>query len=150
MGSWPFIIGQSLFLLAWIAVNAIAGRSLVWDVYPFILLNLMLSFQAAYSAPFIMMSQNRQALKDRVMAENDYSINQSAAVAINEALDHLEAQDRVMLRQHEEMLARLDVILSEQRQDAATVQVSVDRAAGGPALAAAGADRSTRTPGAPE
>jgi uncharacterized membrane protein len=83
----------------------------VWDVYPFILLNLMLSFQAAYSAPFIMMSQNRQALKDRVMSENDYAINQSAAAAINEALDHLEAQDLLMMKQHEEMLGRLEEIL---------------------------------------
>jgi uncharacterized membrane protein len=128
LGSWPFIIGPSLFLMAWIAVNAVAGRSLIWDVYPFILLKLMLSFQAAYSAPFIMMSQNRQALKDRVMSENDYAINQSAAAAINEALDPLEAQDRVMLQQHEEMLARMSELLALQRH---TVVAHTGRRNGG-------------------
>jgi uncharacterized membrane protein len=116
MGSWPFIIGQSLVLMTWIAANALAGRSLAWDVYPFILLNLMLSFQAAYSAPFIMMSQNRQALKDRVMSENDYAVNKSAATAINEALDHLEAQDVLMMKQHDEMLGLLQQLREAQAQ----------------------------------
>lgn len=127
MGSWPFIIGQSLFLMAWIAANALAGRSLVWDVYPFILLNLMLSFQAAYSAPFIMMSQNRQALKDRVMSENDYAINKSAAAAINEALDHLESQDVLMVKQHEEMLSRLREILELRTESHAPASRAIDK-----------------------
>ncbi len=59
MGSWKFIIIQSVILLAWIALNITAYIE-HWDPYPFILLNLALSFQAAYAAPFIMMSQNRQ------------------------------------------------------------------------------------------
>jgi len=64
MGSWPFIITQSTILAGWIVLNVLAIIH-HWDPYPFILLNLMLSFQAAYAAPFIMMSQNRQASKDR-------------------------------------------------------------------------------------
>ena len=58
VGSWRFIIIQTTLLLAWIALNVVAYVQ-HWDPYPFILLNLVLSFQAAYTAPIIMMSQNR-------------------------------------------------------------------------------------------
>ncbi|HKV02511.1 MAG TPA: DUF1003 domain-containing protein, partial [Ktedonobacteraceae bacterium] len=71
MGSWRFIIVQSCILAAWVVLNSIAWIK-HWDNYPFILLNLALSFEAAYAAPIIMMSQNRQAAKDRLMAESDY------------------------------------------------------------------------------
>src|SRR6266516_4571415 len=75
MGSWPFIIVQSILLACWIALNVTELIWRTWDPYPFILLNLMLSFQAAYAAPFIMMSQNRQQDVDRKCAEDDYQIN---------------------------------------------------------------------------
>src|SRR5438477_12651896 len=68
MGSWRFIIIQSVILLIWIVLNLTAYVE-QWDPYPFILLNLALSFQAAYAAPFIMMSQNRQQDIDRKAAE---------------------------------------------------------------------------------
>jgi uncharacterized membrane protein len=64
MGSWRFIIIQSVIVAAWIALNLFAVV-LRWDPYPFILLNLLFSTQAAYAAPIIMMSQNRAAAKDR-------------------------------------------------------------------------------------
>jgi len=111
MGSWKFIVIQSLVLSGWIALNAIA---LVrhWDPYPFILLNLALSFQAAYAAPIIMMSQNRQADKDRLMAEHDYQINTKAEQEVKSIMQHLEQQDEVMIdilrrleAQHEALLA---------------------------------------------
>ena len=73
IGSWPLIIVQSVILLVWIVMNTIAWRQ-HWDPYPFILLNLFLSFQAAYAAPIIMMSQNRQNAKDREKAEADYAV----------------------------------------------------------------------------
>jgi uncharacterized membrane protein len=63
MGSWTFIIAQSIFVGAWIILNLVALLR-HWDAYPFILLNLLFSTQAAYAAPIIMMSQNRQAQKD--------------------------------------------------------------------------------------
>jgi uncharacterized membrane protein len=81
MGSWPFIIGQSVILLIWIVLNVTAFIQ-KWDPYPFILLNLALSFQAAYAAPFIMMSQNRQQDVDRREAESDYQINIKAELEI--------------------------------------------------------------------
>ena len=71
MGSWRFIIIQSTILLLWIGLNVTADVER-WDPYPFILLNLALSFQAAYAAPFIMMSQNRQQDVDRKEAAGNY------------------------------------------------------------------------------
>jgi uncharacterized membrane protein len=81
MGSWRFIIIQSIILLVWIALNVTAYVQ-QWDPYPFILLNLALSFQAAYAAPFIMMSQNRQQDIDRKSAENDFQVNIKAELEI--------------------------------------------------------------------
>ena len=81
MGSWNFIIIQSLILIVWIILNVTAYVE-HWDPYPFILLNLALSFQAAYAAPFIMMSQNRQAAIDRAAAQTDYRINAKAELEI--------------------------------------------------------------------
>ena len=81
MGSWRFIIIQSGILLFWIAANITAWIN-HWDPYPFILLNLALSFQAAYAAPFIMMSQNRQQDIDRLAAKSDYDINIKAELEI--------------------------------------------------------------------
>jgi uncharacterized membrane protein len=83
MGSWRFIIIQSVILAAWVCVN-VTGWIRQWDPYPFILLNLMLSFQAAYAAPIIMMSQNRQAAKDRIEAEHDYEVNLKAELEIED------------------------------------------------------------------
>src|SRR5260370_24434924 len=72
MGSWPFIIIQSSILSVWVILNAAELIFRPFDPYPFILLNLALSFQAAYAAPIIMMSQNRQSDKDRIAADHDY------------------------------------------------------------------------------
>jgi uncharacterized membrane protein len=76
-GSWRFIIIQTGIVAVWIAVNLIAVIYR-WDPYPFILLNLLFSTQAAYAAPLILLSQNRQADTDRVKAEHDYRVNQLA------------------------------------------------------------------------
>jgi uncharacterized membrane protein len=81
MGSWPFIIVQTVLLLIWMFLNVTAYVE-QWDPYPFILLNLALSFQAAYAAPFIMMSQNRQAAIDRAAAAADYGVNAKAELEI--------------------------------------------------------------------
>jgi uncharacterized membrane protein len=83
MGSWSFIIVQSAILAGWIVLNVIAWTN-HWDPYPFILLNLALSFQAAYAAPFIMISQNRQAERDRRQAEEDYRTNVEAEQRIED------------------------------------------------------------------
>lgn len=81
VGSWKFIIIQSVLLVLWMAANVIAWQ-MKWDPYPFILLNLVLSFQAAFTAPIIMMSQNRQAEIDRLDQQGDYEVNRKAELEI--------------------------------------------------------------------
>jgi len=95
VGSWRFIISQSVLLTVWVILNVTAYLQ-HWDPYPFILMNLLLSTQAAYTAPMIMMSQNRQAIRDRLEAHNDYLINQKAEVEIRAMMNHLVAQDRAL------------------------------------------------------
>ncbi len=95
MGSWKFIITQSLILMVWIILNITAWMQ-HWDPYPFILLNLALSFQAAYAAPFIMMSQNRQAAIDRRDAKTDYDVNIKAELEIellHEKIDKMREEE---------------------------------------------------------
>lgn len=95
LGSWTFIVIQTAILALWISANLL-GATRSWDPYPFILLNLALSFQAAYSAPVLMMSQNRQQEIDRRAAENDYRINVKAELEIellHEKIDQLRAQE---------------------------------------------------------
>jgi uncharacterized membrane protein len=81
MGSWSFIIIQTILVILWMGLNLI-GWVYHWDVYPFILLNLVFSTQAAYAAPIIMMSQNRQNDRDRVQAQADYQTNIDAKLEI--------------------------------------------------------------------
>ena len=81
MGSWSFIIIQTILVVLWMALNMI-GYIYHWDVYPFILLNLVFSTQAAYAAPIIMMSQNRQNDRDRIQAQADYQTNIDAKLEI--------------------------------------------------------------------
>ena len=109
MGSWRFIIIQTTILLAWIALNVTAWIQ-HWDPYPFILLNLALSFQAAYAAPFIMMSQNRQQDVDRQHAAADYKINIKAELEIellHQKLDELREKEVVALTEAVRSLAEL-------------------------------------------
>ncbi|HEY4328027.1 MAG TPA: DUF1003 domain-containing protein [Mucilaginibacter sp.] len=88
MGSWRFIIIQTLIVILWMTLNVI-GFVYHWDVYPYILLNLLFSTQAAYAAPIIMMAQNRQSERDRAQAEADYKTNCEAKKEIEELLQKL-------------------------------------------------------------
>jgi uncharacterized membrane protein len=116
MGAWRFIIIQSTILLIWVALNVTAFVQ-HWDPYPFILLNLALSFQAAYAAPFIMMSQNRQQNIDRKEAANDYSVNIKAELEIellHQKIDQLRETEVLALTQAVE---RLTALLSKFEDD---------------------------------
>ena len=96
-GSWPFIILFSVVMTIWMSINVL--RLAKFDPYPFILLNLALSSVAALQAPIIMMSQNRQSSKDKLLAENDYQVNLKAEMEI-----------AALLRGQSELLARLAVV----------------------------------------
>ncbi|MCB9177364.1 MAG: DUF1003 domain-containing protein [Caldilineae bacterium] len=122
-GSWAFILGFSGILAAWVLINA---RLLAkpFDPFPFILLNLILSTLAALQAPIIMMSQNRQAAKDRLQADHDYEINLKAEAEIaglHLKLDALrETQWHELLQVQQEqigMLQRLVARLAEENGD---------------------------------
>ena len=75
MGGGKFLIIQTLVVIAWIALNAVAGSKGLWDEYPFILLNLLFSIEAAYAAPLILLAQHRQDARDRALAERDREVN---------------------------------------------------------------------------
>ncbi len=102
IGSWPFIIIQTIILTIWIILNGLAWIN-HWDPYPFILLNLMLSFQAAYSGPVIMMSQNRQSAKDRIAAEVDHQVNTKAELEINNLMRRMDELELNIEEQHAEL-----------------------------------------------
>lgn len=109
IGSWTFIIAQSAILFIWMTAN-VAGAMKGWDPYPFILLNLALSFQAAYAAPILMMSQNRQQNIDRRAAEDDYMINVKAELEIellHEKIDQLREQEVLKLTEAVRRLTEL-------------------------------------------
>ena len=105
LGSWWFIIIQTIILAIWVMVNVTAWLR-HWDPYPFIFMNLVLSLQAAYAAPIIMMSQNRQANRDRLEARTDYLINEKSEQEVRAILEHLAAQDAALLEIHQ-LLAEL-------------------------------------------
>jgi uncharacterized membrane protein len=96
-GSWPFIGSFAAFMFFWIGANALVGAA--FDPYPFILLNLMLSTIAALQAPVIMMSQNRQSSKDKLLAENDYNVNLKSEIGI-----------QALVKGQAELLARLSLL----------------------------------------
>ena len=112
MGSWPFIIVQSAILAVWIVLNVTAYVQ-QWDPYPFILLNLALSFQAAYAAPFIMMSQNRQASIDRAAAQTDYRINAKAELEIELLHQKLDLLRETEVSELIQIIRRLEARLPE-------------------------------------
>lgn len=108
VGSWRFILIQSALLIAWLLFNIFSSNRV--DPYPFILLNLLLSFQAAYTAPIIMMSQNRQADIDRKRSIDDFEVNCKAEVEIetlHEKIDMLREQEIAQLTAAVDRLTRL-------------------------------------------
>lgn len=110
-GSWTFIMLFCAFLVFWAALNTIVLVTHSLDPYPFIFLNLLLSMVAALQAPIIMMSQNRQAAKDRLTAQHDYEVNLKAELeimALHEKFDQLRTDQLAqMLAKHEEQLKLL-------------------------------------------
>jgi uncharacterized membrane protein len=95
VGSWTYIVIQSAVVALWCTFNVIAW-SRRWDPYPFIFLNLIFSIASAYTAPLIMMSQNRQDEIDRIEAHNDHLINQKVEKELHVIMDHLDAQNTAL------------------------------------------------------
>jgi uncharacterized membrane protein len=107
-GSWTFLISFSVVLIFWVVLNSVMLAK-AFDPYPYILLNLFLSMLASIQAPVIMMSQNRQAAKDRLSAAHDYEVNLKAEIeimALHEKLDEIRAKDLAELLKHVSEAAR--------------------------------------------
>jgi uncharacterized membrane protein len=107
MGSWTFIIVQTVLLALWVAYNLLAASAHRFDVFPFVFLNLILGFQAAYAAPIIMMSQNRQSEKDRLIVEVDHEVNVKAEIKTGLIVGRLNDLERSMHFLHQELLTHL-------------------------------------------
>lgn len=114
IGSWRFLVVQTIMLAAWITANVI-GWMAEWDPYPFILLNLILSFQAAYTAPIIMMSQNRQAGIDRRRAVIDSEINLQAALEIKSLHEKVDGLIDTISELHKEISSSRSTIRDSER-----------------------------------
>jgi uncharacterized membrane protein len=106
MGSWKFIIIQTAVVIIWMGCNVV-GFIYHWDVYPFILLNLLFSTQAAYAAPIIMMAQNRQSERDRLHAEEDFQTNIQAKLEIESLQKQLHDIDTEKLDKIIQMLQEM-------------------------------------------
>ena len=118
-GSWPFLIIFAAVLLAWVMLNSfiLARRGAAFDIYPYILLNLFLSMLAAVQAPVILMSQNRQGVKDRLDAAHDYEVNLKAELEIlslHEKMDELrEMKWAELIGMQQEQIRLLTQLLKE-------------------------------------
>ena len=113
-GSWAFLGAFGLFLLVWVALNLASARNAP-DPFPFIFLNLLLSMLAAVQAPIIMMSQNRHAAKDRIVAAHDYEVNLKAELeimALHDKLDQLRTKEvESLIRKQQEQIDLLTRLL---------------------------------------
>lgn len=135
IGSWRFIGIYLVLLLVWMGVNTLAWVR-HWDPYPFIFLNLVLSFQGAFAAPIILMSQNRQEERDRLEAQRDHAINLQAEREVADLQARLEDLGRASLKAitglRQEQAAtnqKLDAILAAQseRSTSGTGRVTTER-----------------------
>ncbi|HZU14810.1 MAG TPA: DUF1003 domain-containing protein [Chloroflexota bacterium] len=127
IGSWRFLIVQTLAVSAWVLLNLLAffGR---WDPYPFILLNLLFSVQAAYTGPVLLLSQNRQAERDRAMAEHDYVTNQRAEQLIEGVMSEVLRNSRTTVAIARHLCIDLDDLESYARkleEEMETVEVQL-------------------------
>lgn len=97
MGSWPFLIVQTIFMIVWVTINAVWLLNKGWDPYPFILLNLALSLQATYAGPIVLLAGNRQSAKDRLTLEHAAVGAEKGGVAVSKILDEIRKNTKLTL-----------------------------------------------------
>ncbi|MBK7821802.1 MAG: DUF1003 domain-containing protein [Tessaracoccus sp.] len=112
MGTAKFLVYMTVFVIVWVTLNLVGMFGLKWDPYPFILLNLFFSTQASYSAPLILLAQNRQELRDQLSIEEDRKI----AAQARADMDFL-AREIAAIRMHLGELATRDFVRSELRSE---------------------------------
>jgi uncharacterized membrane protein len=109
IGSWRFLIIQTIAVAGWVLLNVIAVLR-HWDPYPFVLLNLLFSVQAAYTGPVLLLSSNRAAQRDRIMAEHDYATNEKAEQLIEGILSELLRNSQATLAIAKHLDIQLDTL----------------------------------------
>ncbi len=122
MGTARFLAGMTVFVIIWVTINIVGLWGLEWDPYPFILLNLFFSTQASYAAPLILLAQNRQESRDRVIAEQDREAN----VRAHADMEYL-AREVASLRMAVGELASRDFLRSELRNAVAEIEARAHR-----------------------
>ena len=108
IGSWWFLIIQSILIAIWVALNSIEFFTHRWDLYPFILLNLMFTIQAAFTGPVLLLSGNRQAQKDRLRLEHTAEVAETAEKATLQILEEIERNTEATLKVLEHLKKRRD------------------------------------------
>ena len=108
IGSWWFLGVQSFLIVIWVAVNSIEFFTHKWDLYPFILLNLVFSIQAAFTGPILLLSGNRQAQKDRLRLEHTAEVSETAEKATLQILEEIERNTTATLSVLEHLKKRRD------------------------------------------
>ena len=94
MGSWTFVIGQAAFLTLWFVLNVLAVKTFAWDAFPFILANLVMSAQAAFATPILLMSGNRVAANDRRTLREDVQLDRETLTLLKEIKEKLDAASK--------------------------------------------------------
>lgn len=125
MGTAKFLVYMTIFVTVWVAVNLIGVFGHMWDPYPFILLNLFFSTQASYSAPLILLAQNRQELRDKLSLDQDRRL----AAQTRADMDFL-AREIAAIRMHLGELATRDFVRSELRNELRDLADRLERAEG--------------------
>jgi uncharacterized membrane protein len=97
MGSWPFLIFQTFFMIVWVSINVVWLLNRGWDPYPFILLNLVLSLQATYAGPIVLLAGNRQSAKDRLTLEHAALEAEMGGAAVTKILDEIRKNTKLTL-----------------------------------------------------
>jgi uncharacterized membrane protein len=121
IGSWRFLIIQTVLVLIWIALNIVAVTSR-WDAYPFVLLNLLFSVQAAYTGPVLLLSQNRSAQRDRTMADLDFVNNEKGEQLVEALLSEVLRNSRATLA----IATHLGIELEALDEHAAALEEKID------------------------
>jgi uncharacterized membrane protein len=128
IGSWRFILAYFVLLTLWMVVNTVAWLR-HWDPYPFIFLNLVLSFQGAFAAPILLMSQNRQEKKDRFAEACDHAVNLQAEQVVESMQARIEELGKASMAEiaslrdgHHELFARIDTLVVLLERDRSTTE----------------------------
>lgn len=122
IGSWTFMLFQGVLVALWVVVNVVAFLR-HWDGFPFLLLNLVLTFQAAFAVPVLFMALNRSAQRDRLASQQAFQEGVKAEEELKAVMTHLEVQDEVMLQ----VLQRLDRTDRELRRITRRLGIEDDR-----------------------